>query len=104
MAPEVIDNKSFYRAYGVEVDIWSTGITLIELAEAKVPLEERGLRNALMSISQDPPPTFTNPENWSNEIKNFLSNCLQKDPSKRHSAAQLLKVKLKKCLNVLILK
>lgn len=47
---------------------------------------------ALLMITTKPPPPLPNPEKWSPELKHFLNLCLQKDPSKRPQAIELLQV------------
>jgi len=89
MAPEVISQ----HGYDNKADIWSLGITAIELAETRPPHTELGHPlKALMKIPLAPSPTLKEPEKWSDEFKNFLKLCLSKDPSRRGSAAQLLEV------------
>ena len=92
MSPEVIDNKSFPSPYHGAADIWSVGITAIELAEAGPPLANVNPMRALLMIPTDDPPTLVSPEQWSPEFVDFLSCCLAKDPDDRLSAEELLQV------------
>ncbi|KAJ5074863.1 sterile20-like kinase isoform b-related [Anaeramoeba ignava] len=87
MAPEIIQEIG----YDEKVDIWSLGITVIEMAEGKPPLLHIHPMRALFLISSQPPPMLKNPENWSKNCIDFLTQCLQKDPTKRKSAVELLK-------------
>lgn len=89
LAPEVVENDN---GYGPNCDIWSLGITLIEMAETTAPYGTLEPMRVLFMIPSNPPPTLQNPELYSKSIKNFLSRCLIKDPSKRPSASELLRV------------
>lgn len=86
MAPELIRGLS----YDAKVDVWSTGITAIEMAEGQPPyINEQPLR-ALLLITVNPPPTLKETNRWSNEYNHFLKACLTSDPSKRAAMEQLL--------------
>lgn len=92
MAPEVIaceNDKS--KWYGCEVDIWSTGITLIELAEMQAPHSELHPMKVLFKIAAAPPPTLTEPGRWSPMFSELLKSALVKDAKQRPSAAALLR-------------
>ena len=69
-------------------------MTLIELAENKVPLSELQPMVALRQIPKKDPPKLIEEEKWSSEFKDFLVKCLQKEPDERYSSEQLLKVKI----------
>eukprot|EP01128_Nolandella_sp_AFSM9_P003850 TRINITY_DN1692_c0_g1_i1.p1 TRINITY_DN1692_c0_g1~~TRINITY_DN1692_c0_g1_i1.p1 ORF type:complete len:498 (+),score=100.42 TRINITY_DN1692_c0_g1_i1:78-1496(+) len=86
MAPEVIQEKYDHRA-----DIWSLGITCIEMAEGRPPHYNVHPMRAIFMIPTRPPPKFTNPELWSTAFNDFLTQCLQKNPNDRPSASKLLK-------------
>ncbi|KAJ3424033.1 sterile20-like kinase isoform b-related [Anaeramoeba flamelloides] len=88
MPPEIITKNG----YNLNADIWSLGITIIEMAEGKPPLSDIHPLRALFSIPNNPPPTFKEPENWSKNLNVLLSKCLEKDPEKRPSAKQLLEL------------
>lgn len=90
MAPEVIANKTGRQAYDHLSDMWSLGITLIELAEMNPPLHEIHPMKALMMIPMREPPALAHPDKWSADFKTFLNKCLQKTPEKRPTAQELL--------------
>lgn len=64
MAPEVIANKTGRQPYDYKADIWSLGITLIELADQNPPLHEIHPMKALMMIPMKDAPTLQHPEKW----------------------------------------
>ena len=83
MAPEVIAEGS----YSGLADIWSLGISAIELAEMQPPLwEVRPVLQALFRIPRDPPPRLAQPAAWSAHFAHFLSCTLQKEPERRADA------------------
>ncbi|GMP70291.1 hypothetical protein CsSME_00029204 [Camellia sinensis var. sinensis] len=85
MAPEVIRNSSGNLA----VDIWSLGCTVLEMATSKPPWSQYEGVAAMFKIgnSKDLPAI---PDNLSEEGKNFVRQCLQRNPLHRPTAAQLL--------------
>lgn len=86
MAPELIRGQS----YDEKVDIWSLGITAIEMAEGEPPfLKEPPLR-ALLLISINGTPSFKFPQLWSKEFNHFLGRCCDTRPELRGSAEQLI--------------
>ncbi|KAK3561372.1 hypothetical protein QTP86_032742 [Hemibagrus guttatus] len=91
MAPEVINcNRDPNGAYDCKSDVWSSGITAIEMAEGKPPLCDMSPFQAMSVIVHDEAPTLS-PGNWSANFQSFIHSCLVKDPSKRLSATELLK-------------
>lgn len=86
MAPEVIQDGR----YKTNADVWSLGITLIEMAEGEPPFTHLHPMRALFVIPKKPPSTFKEPEQWSPEMNDFLAQCLMKDPDARKSCAELL--------------
>lgn len=85
MAPEVIKRE----AYSFGADIWSLGITAIEMAYGKPPYTEFDLNGVLRSILHDPSPSLDS--GFSPEFRDFVDLCLSKDPQKRATAEELLK-------------
>uniref|UniRef100_A0A5S6QJG6 Protein kinase domain-containing protein n=1 Tax=Trichuris muris TaxID=70415 RepID=A0A5S6QJG6_TRIMR len=91
MAPEVMICETFKeQPYGSKCDIWSLGITLIELAEMEPPYHEMSPMRVVFKIQKSDPPTLCNPSKWSGEFHNFLSRCLVKNPNERDSADMLI--------------
>ncbi|XP_051831715.1 serine/threonine-protein kinase 10-like [Antechinus flavipes] len=91
MAPEVIQCETSKEApYDYKADIWSLGITLIEMAEMEPPHHELNPMRVLLKIHKSPPPTLRYPQQWSEEFKDFLRKSLERDPEMRWSACQLL--------------
>ena len=86
MSPEVImQNKYDYKC-----DIWSLGITLIEMAEGEPPFAKVKGYWVLKKIITHPPKGLKNKEKWSKEFNNFVEKCLIYEPEKRPSAKELL--------------
>nr|XP_010954067.2 serine/threonine-protein kinase 3 isoform X1 [Camelus bactrianus] len=86
MAPEVIQEIG----YNCVADIWSLGITSIEMAEGKPPYADIHPMRAIFMIPTNPPPTFRKPELWSDDFTDFVKKCLVKNPEQRATATQLL--------------
>lgn len=86
MAPEVIKEE----AYDFHADIWSLGITAIEMVDTKPPLAEVIAYRALFQIPVKPPPTLRQKEKHSKELNDFIALCLQKEPEKRPPCKKLL--------------
>ncbi|KFU85363.1 STE20-like serine/threonine-protein kinase [Chaetura pelagica] len=91
MAPEVVMcETSKDRPYDYKADIWSLGITLIEMAQIEPPHHELNPMRVLLKIAKSDPPTLAQPSKWSSDFKDFLKKCLEKNVDARWSAAQLL--------------
>uniref|UniRef100_A0A7N6BJR9 non-specific serine/threonine protein kinase n=1 Tax=Anabas testudineus TaxID=64144 RepID=A0A7N6BJR9_ANATE len=91
MAPEVVMCETMKDApYDYKADIWSLGITLIELAQIEPPHHELNPMRVLLKIAKSEPPTLEQPHKWSQEFKDFLRKALDKNPETRPTAAQLL--------------
>ncbi|KAL0973228.1 hypothetical protein UPYG_G00200700 [Umbra pygmaea] len=89
MAPEVILAMDEGQ-YDGKIDIWSLGITCIELAERKPPLFNMNAMSALYHIAQNESPTLQSNE-WTDYFRNFVDSCLQKFPQDRPNSEELLK-------------
>lgn len=86
MAPEVIKRDSIIT---VRADIWSLGITLIEMAEGRPPNNDINSIEMLNDLPNRPPPTLKKPRMYSSEFNEFIAKCLVKDPKLRPPAADL---------------
>ncbi|XP_077170630.1 serine/threonine-protein kinase TAO2 isoform X1 [Paroedura picta] len=89
MAPEVILAMDEGQ-YDGKVDVWSLGITCIELAERKPPLFNMNAMSALYHIAQNDSPLLQS-SHWSEYFRNFVDSCLQKIPQDRPTSDVLLK-------------
>jgi serine/threonine protein kinase len=87
MAPEVIQESS----YDGKADIWSLGITAIELAEGEPPYANIHPMRAIFMIPSRPPATLANKDKFSPELNDFIAKCLVKDPNLRPTADALQK-------------
>ncbi|XP_041975163.1 myosin-IIIb-like isoform X2 [Aricia agestis] len=91
MAPEVIAcEQQLDQSYDCRCDVWSVGITAIELAEGEPPLSGLHPMRALFQIPRNPPPTLSHPERFSPQLADFISECLIKDMNQRPFARELL--------------
>ncbi|XP_045074313.1 serine/threonine-protein kinase 10 [Coregonus clupeaformis] len=91
MAPEVVMCETFKdRPYDYKADIWSLGVTLIELAQIEPPNHEMNPMRVLLKIAKADPPTLMQPSRWSPEFSDFLRKCLDKNVDNRWNVAQLL--------------
>ncbi|KAG9016379.1 hypothetical protein FRB90_003088, partial [Tulasnella sp. 427] len=91
MAPEVITQQH----YDSSADIWSLGITVIEMCLGRAPgSRERDVKRVLLSTLQNAPPTLDRDAGkfkYSKGLKEFVDSCLMKDPAQRPTAEALLK-------------
>jgi serine/threonine protein kinase len=86
MAPELIRGLD----YDAKVDVWSLGITALEMAEGEPPLIREPPLRALLLITIQGSPALAQPKRWSSNFKHFLSRCFDITPESRASAEQLL--------------
>jgi len=86
MAPELIRGHD----YGTKVDIWSTGIMLMEMIEGEPPYLEYPPLRALFLITTKGIPPIQKPDLFSSELIDFYDKCLEKDVDKRPGADDLL--------------
>uniref|UniRef100_A0A8C9XKC5 non-specific serine/threonine protein kinase n=1 Tax=Sander lucioperca TaxID=283035 RepID=A0A8C9XKC5_SANLU len=91
MAPEVIAcDENPDSTYDYRSDIWSLGITAIEMAEGAPPLCDMHPMRALFLIPRNPPPKLKS-KKWSKKYIDFIEGCLVKTYTSRPSTEQLLK-------------
>jgi serine/threonine protein kinase len=115
MAPEVITSETTTSVSGYceKADIWSLGITAIEMAELTPPMFDMHPMHVLFSIPKCDAPVLKEGDKWyvflwncvvwneaadvwdrSRTFQDFIRLCLTKDPKLRPSAHQLLSVRL----------
>ena len=84
MAPEVIESNKYFKTS----DIWSVGCTVIELLTCNPPYFDISPPNAMFKIVSDLHPPLPDP--ISDDLKDFLLKCFERDPSKRSTAKDLI--------------
>ncbi|XP_028811234.1 mitogen-activated protein kinase kinase kinase kinase 4-like isoform X12 [Denticeps clupeoides] len=91
MAPEVIAcDENPDATYDYRSDLWSCGITAIEMAEGAPPLCDMHPMRALFLIPRNPPPRLKS-KKWSKKFFSFIESCLVKNYTQRPPTDQLLK-------------
>ena len=86
MAPEVYDGETVLKS-----DVWSLGITLMELAEGKNPYAGCTAVQVMKTVYLGDPPTLSGGQ-WSGEFVDFVGKCLVKDVNERWDASELMNV------------
>ena len=86
MAPEVYDGQTVLKS-----DVWSLGITLIELAEGKNPFAGCSAAQVMKTVYLGDPPSLSGGK-WSAEFVDFVGKCLVKDVNERWDASELMNV------------
>jgi serine/threonine kinase 3 len=87
ISPEVIQEIG----YDTKADIWSLGITAIEMAEGRPPHADMHPMRAIFIIPTESPPALKRPLEWSQRFNDFIAHCLVKKPEERTAADELLK-------------
>ncbi|XP_023807144.1 TRAF2 and NCK-interacting protein kinase isoform X9 [Oryzias latipes] len=91
MAPEVIAcDENPAATYDFKSDVWSLGITAIEMAEGAPPLCDMHPMRALFLIPRNPAPRLKS-KKWSRKLQSFIEFCLVKNPGQRPNTEELSK-------------
>ncbi|EAX97300.1 STE family protein kinase [Trichomonas vaginalis G3] len=90
MAPEVLKEE---EGYTEKADIWSLGITAIELAIGAAPYANLFPLEVIVKIVNSPPPQLPEDAKFSSAFRDFIKSCLVQSPAKRPTAHQLLEHK-----------
>ncbi|CAL4108290.1 unnamed protein product [Meganyctiphanes norvegica] len=92
LPPELLSSKSLIELMetSVKSDIWSFGITLIELAQMFPPNHKMSHFKIMQKIQKSDPPTLRYPSKFTEGFKSFIAKCLAKDPLIRPSAKDLI--------------
>ncbi|KAG1678629.1 hypothetical protein FOA52_012636 [Chlamydomonas sp. UWO 241] len=92
MAPEVMEQTA---GYDNAADVWSFGITMLEMAHGHAPFAKFPPMKVLLMTLQNPPPSLEDKgkRHFSKAMREVVAKCLQKDPRLRPTAAQLLEHK-----------
>lgn len=80
MAPEVVDQTV---GYNHKVDMWSLGITAIELSEGNPPFYDQPSMKVLLQVLNQPSPHLSKYGNYSDDYVYFVHDCLKKNPRER---------------------
>ncbi|CAG9567458.1 unnamed protein product [Danaus chrysippus] len=81
MAPEAVTVSE--EGYGNRVDVWALGICTIEMVDGVAPYEKMHPTRAMFQIQRIPPPSVAKPAMSSNDINDFINECLEKNPEHR---------------------
>lgn len=85
MAPEVVNPR---RSYNLRADIWSLGCTVLEMAIGKPPYEDLETHGVLWKVGNGEGPPI--PDDLEDDLKSFISNCLEVNVANRPTCDQLL--------------
>jgi len=85
MAPEVLTQNKYD---GKKADVWSLGITCIEMGEGKPPHAKLSPVQVIGLIPHQPPPQLA-PNKYSADFQNFVARCLEHNPQQRPSIKDL---------------
>lgn len=77
MAPEVISKG---RLYDTKADIWSFGITVLEMAHGEPPMSGQSAQSVFSAMNKGFEPPKLEGGEWSREMRDFVAACLQEDP------------------------
>ena len=86
MAPEVYEGGAELKS-----DVWSLGISMIEMAEGKNPFGDCTSAQVMNRVMNKPSPCLSSSE-WSSDLVDFVKCCLEKDVKERYSVEALLSV------------
>ena len=86
MGPEVFDKGAVLKS-----DVWSLGISLIEMAEGKNPYVSMTSMMIMKRVVEEAPPSLSSSD-WSYDFVDFVKQCLIKDVEKRPSVDELMRV------------
>ncbi|CAI5454008.1 unnamed protein product [Caenorhabditis angaria] len=89
MAPERVDPNNL-EAYGIRSDVWSFGVTLVELATGQFPFHGKNDMERLIAIMRGDPPRLSVTDGFSPEFCNLVEICLQRNPENRPDYNQIL--------------
>lgn len=81
MSPEVVTGGD--KGYDNRSDVWALGITTIEMVDGKAPYADMHPTRALFQIVRNPPPGVAKPSMTSNDLNDFITECLEKNPEHR---------------------
>ena len=87
MAPEVYKEGACLKS-----DVWSLGISVIEMAEGKNPFGDYTSFQLMNKVCYEESPSLTS-SGWSGDLVDFVKRCLVKDVNRRSSVDDLLKVR-----------
>lgn len=90
MSPEILDDS---KQYDFSSDIWSIGITAIEIMQGKPPYFGYTTMKIIMTILKEDPPKVQADENFDESFVEFVEACLKKNPTERKNISEILQMK-----------